>query len=259
MKSIKLVVTCFVLTIILSSCASRKDVVYFQGVDTVAMDSINKNSNYSPILKPDDQLSIIVSSIDGEAALPFNLPAASVNITGLNATGNPQIQAYLIAQDGTIEFPQLGRLHLAGLTRLQAIDLFKTKLAPFLNDPVVTIQIVNFKVSVLGEVKKSGTFPVKNERITVIEALGLAGDTSLWGLRNNVLVIRETENGKQFVRVDLTSPEMFTSPVYYLQQNDVVYVEPNKPKINNSATSATTGIIISITSLAITVISILLR
>ena len=259
MKSIKLVVTCFVWTILLSSCASRKDVVYFQGVDTVAMDSINKNSNYSPILKPDDQLSIIVSSIDGEAALPFNLPAVTMSITGLNAAGAPQLQPYLIAQDGTIEFPQLGKLHLAGLTRLEAIEMFKTKLAPFLNDPVVTIQIVNFKVSVLGEVKKPGTFPVKNERITVIEALGLAGDTSLWGLRNNVLVIRETENGKQFERVDLTSPEMFTSPVYYLQQNDVVYVEPNKPKINNSATSSTTGIIISITSLAITVISILLR
>ncbi len=252
----KVLMGCLILLLI-GSCASKEDLVYFQGVDTVEVDSVRMD--YTPVFKLDDQLAIVVSSIDSEASLPFNLPTVSYNVKGGVASGTPQIQTYLIAKDGTIEFPQLGKIRLAGLTRIEAIELFKEKLSPFLLNPTINIQIVNFEITVLGEVKRPGKFSVKNERITIVEALGLAGDLSLWGKRDNILVIRETEEGKKYERIDLTSSNVFESPVYYLEQNDVVYVEPNKPKINNSATSATTGIIISVTSLLITVISLIVR
>jgi polysaccharide export outer membrane protein len=239
--------------LLLGACASKKDVVYFQGVGTSALDTIAQD--YTPVLKADDQLAIAVSALDPSAAIPFN----NFEPNQGTVNGSPKRLPYLIAKDGTIVFPQLGTIRLAGLTRLQAIALFQEKLRPFLQDSVVTIELLNFKITVVGEVKTPGTFPVKSERITVIEALGLAGDMTLWGTRENVLVIRESEAGKSFTRVDITAADLFQSPVYYLEQNDVVYVEPNKPKINNSATSATTGIIISITSLLITVISLIVR
>jgi polysaccharide export outer membrane protein len=173
--------------------------------------------------------------------------------------GTPQLQTYLIAKDGSIDYPQLGQLELAGLTRLQAQELLKNKLKPFLVNPIVNLRLLNFKVTVLGEVKRPGTYDVQNERITVLEALGLAGDLTVYGTRQNVLVVREAGIGKTYERIDLTSSKLFDSPIYYLQQNDVVYIEPNQPKVNSSTNSSTNGIIISAVSLLLTIISITLR
>lgn len=241
-----------VLFIVISSCASKKDLIYFQGVDKKE-EVVNKD--YTPVLKADDQLSIAVSALDPITAVPFNTFEPT-----LTATSNvSKLQSYLIAKDGTIEFPQLGTLHLAGLTRIEAVAMLKDKLAPFLVSPTVNIQILNFTVTVLGEVKKPGAYQIKDERISVLDAIGLAGDLSIHGTRNNVLVIRETETGKVFERIDLTSPSVFDSPVYYLAQNDVVYIEPNKPKINSSSSSSITGVWISITSLLITITTLIIR
>lgn len=241
----------------LSACAPKKDVVYFTGIDTLQV--ANSNLNYTPVFKPDDQLTISVSALDLEAALPFNLPVASFNTNGTSVAGNQQLQSYLIAKDGTIEFPQLGTMQMAGLTRLQAITMLKEKLKPFLVDPVVNITLVNFKVTVLGEVKKPGTYAVKSERISVLEAIGLAGDLTIHGTRQNALLIRETSEGKVYERIDLSTTDLFNSSYYYLQQNDVLYIEPNKPKVNSSATSSTTGVWISVTSLLITVITLIVK
>ena len=155
--------------LILNSCASKKDLVYFQGVDAL---ELTNNLNYTPLLKADDKLSITVASLDNEAAIPFNLPVISYNATGNFVAGTPQLQTYLIAKDGSIDYPQLGQLQLAGLTRLQAQELLKNKLKPFLVNPIVNLRLLNFKVTVLGEVKRPGTYDVQNERITVLEALG---------------------------------------------------------------------------------------
>jgi polysaccharide export outer membrane protein len=242
--------------LVLDSCASKKDLVYFQGVDAL---ELTNNLNYTPLLKADDKLSITVASLDNEAAIPFNLPVISYNSRGDFAVGTPQLQTYLIAKDGTIDYPQLGQLQLAGLTRLQAQELLKNKLKPFLVNPIVNLRLLNFKVTVLGEVKRPGTYDVQNERITVLEALGLAGDLTVYGTRQNVLVVREAAIGKTYERIDLTSSKLFDSPVYYLQQNDVVYIEPNQPKVNSSTNSSTNGIIISAVSLLLTIISITLR
>lgn len=242
---------------LVSACAPKKNVVYFTGIDSLQV--ANTLMNYTPVFKPDDQLTISVSALDMEAALPFNLPVASFNTNGISTVGNQQLQSYLIAKDGTIEFPQLGTLQIAGLTRLQAIAMLKEKLKPFLVDPVVNINLVNFKITVLGEVKKPGTYPVKTERISIIEALGLAGDLTIHGTRQNALLIRETTQGTVHERIDLSASDLFSSPYYYLQQNDVLYIEPNKPKVNSSATSSTTGVWISVTSLLITVITLIVK
>lgn len=234
----------------ITGCASREQIVYFQG-DQTAFEQI---SDYAPLLQPDDQLVITVSAIDIEATRPFNQVNHFYQLQDLSRR-----QTYLIDQNGEIDYPVLGKIKLAGFTRNEAIDFLKIKLKEYIVDPGVNIQIVNFKVTVLGEVNRPGTFTLENERITVLEALGLAGDLTINGLRNNVMVIRETPQNKEFFRLDLTSSQVVTSPAYYLKQNDVVYVEPNKAQISSSTYNRNTPIIISIAGLIITVISVIFR
>ena len=244
----------YIITSILlfSSCGSKKEMIYLQGIEELKDHS---ERNYTPVLKSDDKLRIIISSIDNIAVVPFNLFIP----TGLNATGSSVLQTYLIAKDGSIEFPQLGKLYLAGLTRLKAIELLKGKLKPFIINPVVNIEILNFKVSILGEVNNPGVYPVDSERVSILDAISRAGDLTVYGMRKNILVARETGEGITHYRVDITSNSIFDSPVYFLQQNDMVYIEPNQAKINSSKNSSTTGIIFSATSLLVTVIALILR
>ena len=248
----------FIITffLIFTSCASRKDYVYFQDVNPGEVES---KLNFTPNYKAGDQLSITVSSLNPESAMPFNLPVAAYNNSGTSLSAVPILQSYLVAKDGTIEFPQLGTLKVAGLTRMELIGVLKQKLAPFLVDPNINIQLLNFKVTILGEVTKPDSYAVLNERISVLDAIGMAGDLTIYGTRKNILVIRETEKGKTYNRIDLTKSDFFESPFYYLQQNDVVYVEPNKPKINSSTNSSTNGLIISAVSLLLTIVSITVR
>ena len=250
MRFFKIVAIFLVLFVV--SCASKKDLVYFQGVDEIEE---VVNTDYTPVLKADDQLSIIVSALDPAAALPFNTFEPS---PGTGFSSNVETISYLVAKDGTIEFPQLGTLQVAGLTRIELIAMLKEKLEPFLVNPSVNIQLLNFTVTVLGEVKKPGAYQIKDERITVLDAIGLAGDLSVWGTRQNVLVIREMETGKVFERIDLTSASVFDSPVYYLTQNDIIYVEPNKSAKSDSSLDGRVSTAISIGSILVTSAIILL-
>lgn len=256
MKHFKTNIIYIACVILMMSCASKKKMVYFQGIDLKENQNVE---NIAPVFAANDQLSITVTALDNNAAIPYNLPAISVSGNKLNITQGLQLQSYLVAKDGTIDFPQLGRLKIEGLTRLELVALLQNKLKPFLVEPMVVVKLLNFKVTVLGEVARSGSLEVTNERITLLEAIGRSGDLTIYGKRNNVLVIRETNGKTEYHRVDLTSPDVFKSPVYYLKQNDVVYVEPNKPKINSSTNSSTNGIIISSVSLLLTIISITLR
>lgn len=235
----------------LTGCASREKIVYFQG----DLEAIEKQSEqYSPKIQSDDLLVITISARDFEATKPFN----QVNYYYQSAD-EVRLQNYLVDEEGFIEYPVLGRVKLGGLTRSEAITYMKQLLSEYIIDPGVTINISNFRVTVLGEVNTPGTFTLPSERITVLEAIGMAGDLTINGVRNNILVVREVEGEKTFHRLDLTSEEVFKSPAYYLSQNDVVYVEPNKAQINSSTYSRNTSIIIAIAGLVITVISVLTR
>ncbi len=243
----------------LFSCVNKKKIIYFQGDKAIASDTTKK---HSPLLKIDDLLMITVMSMDAEATKPFNLSTYGANQNSLNSTANSNTgpKGYLIDENGEIAFPVIGKIKLAGLNRTRACDLIKEKLKDYLKDPIVHIEIQNFNITILGDVSRPGNYTVNHERITLIEAIGMAGDLNISGLRKNVLVIRDNNGIKTETRVDLTNKELFNSPVFYLQQNDIVYVEQNRPKKNTAAINPTsiTLILTSIT-LLITLITLLTR
>lgn len=251
-----------VLSLLFTSCKTREKLVYFQdGVSTSDSTQVN-TENYTPTFKKDDLLSIVVTGDDPETAVPFNLPVvlnSGVSNSGYS-TGNPERMGYLIDENGAVNMPFLGSIKLSGLSRSEAIALIEERLSVYVNHPIVNIQILNYKITVLGDVAQPGTFKVPNERITLLEAVGLAGDLKITGNRKNVMVIRDTDGVKQEYRIDLTSSSIFNSPVYYLEQNDMVYVEPNgTARSRSSLFVVSSGIFISLTSLIITTLSIITK
>lgn len=252
-----IVYSLFVALFLLSSCASRKNLVYFYNENK--SNKADSTLTYIPTIKPDDLLSIIISSIELDASKPFNQPVYSYTYDGKNIGGTPTMQGYLVDAEGMIEFPVIGKIKLGGLTKPEAIALLKQKLQDYISNPIVNLRIINYKITILGEVRNPGTYTIPNERVSILEALGLSGDLNITAVRKNILVVREINGEKKSYRVDITSSSILESPVYYLKQNDIVYVEPNKTKINSSRNSATTSIVISAVSLLITVLSILTR
>lgn len=247
------------LALCLAACTSKKKMVYFNATD--AIKTLDANKNYTPVLRKDDLLSITVSGIDADAVKPFNMQTlASGNGLPGYTSGIPSTSGYLVDAEGNIDMLVVGKLKLAGLNRMEATELIREKLKSYLTNPIVNIRVLNYKITILGDVKAPGTFNIPNERITLPEALGLAGDLNITGKRKNVLVIRDIDGQKTETRIDLTSKELFSSPVYYLSQNDIVYVEPNRAKINSSVVNAANvGIVISVISLLTTIAVLISR
>jgi polysaccharide export outer membrane protein len=240
------------------SCASRKDIVYYQNIDTLAQNG--KPNSYEIKIQPDDLLMIIVSAEDPEIALPFNLNTVNINntVNSSLAIGQQTTQLYLVDANGFIDFPVLGHLKISGLTRSEVMKLLNDKIATYIKKPIINLRIMNFKVSIQGEVTLPGTYTVPSERITLMEAISMAKDLTIYGKRDNILLIREIDGVKTYNRVDITKSDFVNSPFYYLAQNDVIYVEPNKNKINGSAVGPNTGVLISITSIVITLITLII-
>ena len=255
MKTYGKVLTGLIVVLFLTSCVSREKIVYMQNKATAADSTLT----YEPVLQADDVLSIIVSSESIEAALPYNIRTLGIQNATESIAGNQNYQAYIVSKEGTIEFPVLGTIKLGGLTKTEAVAKMKTLLTDHVKDAVVTMRLLNFKVSVLGEVARPGTFTINSERITLLEALSKAGDLSIYGQRNNILVIREQDGVKTMQRIDLTKSDFINSPFYYLVQNDVVYVEPNKTKINSSAVGPNLTVALSAISLLVTIFAVITR
>jgi len=245
-----------VLTLLLFSCTPRKEIVYYQNIERTTFKE--KTNSYEVKIQPDDLLMIIVSAEDPEIAAPFNLKSyTSVNPNKQDVAGAQATQLYLVDSNGFIEFPILGRIKVSGMERSQLVQLFQEKIASYIKNPIINIRIMNFKVSIQGEVTLPGTYTIASERITLIEALAMAKDLTIYGKRDNILVIREIDGIKTYNRVDITKADFMNSPYYYLAQNDVVYIEPNKNKVNGSAVGPNTGVLISITSLIITLVTLI--
>lgn len=236
---------------LLFSCASKKDMIYYQDVDTFGTQE--KSNSYEIKIQPDDMLMISVYAEDPEIAKSFSLNVSSETVTSGN-TGS----VYLVDAFGFIDFPTLGKLKVSGLSRTAALQLLNNKILQYIKNPIISIRITNFKVSVQGEVSTPGTYPIASERITLIEALSMAGDLTIFGKRDNILIIREIDGVKSYNRVDLTKAGFMNSPFYYLAQNDVVYVEPNQNKINVSAVNPSTGLIFSVVSILITLTTLII-
>jgi len=244
-----LAIVCF------SSCSSYKNVPYLKESEKFTTEDYAKSAVlYDARIMPKDLLTITVSTITNpEDAYPFNLTVPSPISAAKNITTQPAMQTYLVDNDGKVNFPVLGLMKLGGLTKTEAENLLKSKLKEYLKeDPIVTVRLTNYKVSVIGEVNRPNTYIVENEKINIFEALALAGDLTVYGKRDNVKIIREMEDGqKKVVVLSLNDKNIIFSPYFYLQQNDVVYVQPNKAKAQGSDIGSMTSILISTTSILV--------
>lgn len=253
--------TPFIIILVLSialatSCATPKDLVYFQ--DEPLSAGYIDSSPEQLVYKPDDILTINVSAADPIAAQPFNLALISASEDIVNLSGGSRQQTYLVDYNGNIEFPVLGTLHIAGMTRIQLTEMLKEKISEYAKDPIVNIRLVNFTITVIGEVGSPGTYTIQDERISLPEALGMAKDLTIFGKRKNVLLIREIDGKKKFAKIDLTSVNALSSPLYYLQQNDVIVVEPNKARIRSSSYNQNNSVLISAIGTLTTIIAVFL-
>jgi polysaccharide export outer membrane protein len=224
--------------------------VYLQDVEPLKQQVIGHP--YEMIINQDDLLAIMVNSKDPELALPFNMPLVTYQL-GSQTSGQQRILGYLVDKEGYIDFPILGKLAVAGLSRMQLTNLIKEQLMKddLIKDPIVTIQFLNFKVSVMGEVARPGSFTINSDRVTLLEALSMAGDLTIYGKRDRVAVIREANGKRTILFHDLRSADVFESPCYYLQQNDIVYVEPNKARAEQSEINQNNSVSVWLSAISI--------
>ena len=251
----------FTLTcILLASCQSYKKVPYLQDSGE-AQRAVAEAKLYDARIMPKDLLTIVVSCTDPELAEPFNLTVATpISAAQSSLTSQPALQQYLVDNRGNIEFPILGTLHIGGLTKSEAETLIKGKLSDYIKESP-TVRMANYKISVIGEVNAPGTFTISNEKVNLFEALAMAGDMTVYGLRDNVRLIREDADGHQhIITLDMNRADIVQSPYYYLQQNDILYVTPNKTKAKTADISTSTtiwfsvvGTLVSLASLIITI------
>ncbi|WP_418822451.1 polysaccharide biosynthesis/export family protein [Parabacteroides johnsonii] len=246
--------------VLCTSCASSKKVVYLQDVVPLKQQVIEQK--YEVYIHNDDLLAIMVNSKNPELALPFNMPMVTYQLgSGATSGGGQRMLGYLVNGNGDIDFPILGELHVAGLTRMQLTEMIKQRLIDedLIKDPIVTVQFLNYKVSVMGEVNAPGSFNISGDRITLLEALSMAGDLTIYGRRDRVAVIREKDGKRMILFHDLRSADIFNSPCYYLQQNDIVYVEPNKAKAGQSEINQnkSVGVWLSAASILVSIASLI--
>lgn len=251
--------------LLLAGCQSYKKVPYLQDAVRQAEAAGTGGTDttlYDARIMPKDLLTIVVSyPEEPELAVPFNLTVASTINANNNLNSQPNLQQYLVDNSGNIDFPVLGTIRLGGLTKGEAEQLIKEKLKPqFRETPIVTVRMANYKISVIGEVARPGTFTISNEKVNLFEALAMAGDMTIYGIRDKVKLIRESSDGKrEIVSLNLNDSHILQSPYYYLQQNDILYVTPNKVKAKTSDISSSTtiwfsvvGTLVSLASLIIT-------
>ena len=220
------------------SCVTQKKMTYLRDADTSLEDSINAHfqSHSEPVIRIGDALTIVVSALDKEAIAPYNLPTATYsNLGSAQIQTTPSLLYYTVDESGDIEMPVLGKIHVAGLKRVEVEQTIKAQLEKQVLNPLVNVNMVGAKVSVLGEVKNPGRVSMSNGRLTILEALAAVGDLTPYGRRENVLITREVEGKLEMARLNLGDVNLYTSPYYYLQPNDVIYVSPNKVRVVNSA------------------------
>ncbi len=250
----------FILNILIfSSCASQKNIAYFNDLPNILVDSVIKSQSFSaPVILSDDVLLIDIQTVDASVNSLINSGNKS-GTTGLPASNESLslLTGYLVDKSGNVEIPMLGSVKLAGLTTTEAKELIVKRASIYFKNPIVQVRFGNYRITVLGEVLRPSTFTIANERVSVLDALGLAGDLTVYGRRENVLLIRDKGFQKEITRLNLNSSDLFKSPYFYLKQNDVIYVEPGKSKAaaTNAARTQTLAILGSVLSVLIVALS----
>ena len=240
-----------------SSCGNTKKIPYLQDSEKISASERNaiQPTVYDARIMPNDLLTITVNTTDREAGIPFNLLYPSGSLASASTSGAQSLQKYLVDNDGQINFPTVGMMHLEGMTRREAEQAILSRISKnFKEMPIVIVSFADYKISVVGEVARPGTYKVENEKVNVLQALALGGDMTIYGKRENVKIIREKADGqKQVIQIDMNDPYLIYSPNYYLQQNDVIYVEPNKVKAQNSEIGTMTTLLFSGVSILVSV------
>lgn len=244
----------------LASCSTGKSsLIYFEDLKSTDSGVLNVTANSLRIM-PDDELFITVNSLEPTATMHYNLPLVNPGqreSLGGAMSATPQIQTYIVDRDGNIDFPVLGKLHVEGLTTMELTEELVKQISKDVNDPQVRVELLTFNVNVLGEVRNPGRINTRRQSLSVLDAVSLAGDLTEYGERSNVMVIRE-ENGKMtYHRLNLGNSEMFSSPYFYLQQNDIVYIEPNKIKQENSKYNTNNAYKLSMVSTIVGIASVI--
>ena len=244
------------LTLIVTSCTSKKDIIYFQNAENFTPAATDE-TKYTLHIVPSDNLLIRVSALNQTAAVPFNVIGSTVGTTGTSTS--MEWNGYLVDEKGEINFPVIGKIALGGLTKDAAERLLEDKISQYISNPTVNIRIMNYKISVLGEVNRPGTYVINDEKVTLPQLLSLAGDLTILGERRNVQIFRMENGEKKSHTVDLTSPEIFYSPYYYLQQNDLVYVRPNGARVRSAGVNQNLSLIITSVTFLIAILSFVIR
>ena len=263
MKNLSYFFLAAVAMLTVTSCSTPKNVAYIQNSDSI--DYSKSEFLYDARIMPKDILTVTINTVNPEASAPFNLIVRPTlaSVTSNIPTSGGALQTYLVDNDGCIDFPVVGKLQVGGLTKSMCEKLIHDKIKRYMNadeNPIVTVRMSNYKISVIGEVNRPGMFTVDNEKINIFEALAKAGDLSIYGVRDRVKLIRENAKGRKEIHtVNLNDANIVNSPYYYLQQNDVVYVEPNQVKARNSAIGTSTTILISITSALVSLASLIVN
>ena len=252
---------------LLSSCSAHKKIGYLVDVDSLTSEQLSENANTMDIkFMPGDLLTILVNTTDPNASKAFNLimPRRYKGQDETMITGQEALQTYLVDKNGMIDFPVIGRIEVGGKTKSEVESIIKNLIYPkyITENPIITIRITNFKVSVMGEVARPNVYTIENERANILDALTMAGDLTIYGKRENVLLIRQDANGKKTtIRLNLQDKNLLLSDYYQLQQNDVIYVEPNKSKGNTSRITqnetiwfSVLGSLLSVATLLITIL-----
>jgi polysaccharide export outer membrane protein len=244
-----------------TSCSANKEVIYFQDIQNIKKSSVENSAPYKePLIQPDDNLSINIFTLSPLTGAIINQAAAAPILGGnANTAVAGQVTGFVVDKNGDVELALAGKIKVGGLTTYEAREIIRERVVKFYNEPNVQVRFANFKVSVLGEVNAPSTYNMPNEKVTIMDALSLAGDLTIYGRRNNVLVVRDINGKKHYEHLDLNSSEIFNSDFFYLRQNDLVYVEPNKARsnANNAAQMQLIGIITSVVSVLILAVSAL--
>ena len=242
-----------ILIVLVASCASKKDVYYFQDIDSTAAENSFKFLN----IQPGDILDIQIKALNPESVLVFQRQAT----LGLQQqqVQNRAIDGYLVGEDGSINLPIVGAIDTTNQSTQALAQIIQEALKPYINNPTVNIRLLNFRISVLGEVNNPGTFTVLEERLSLPQALGLAGDLTINGDRNHLLLIRNEAGKKTNQVIDLTKTDFLQSPFYFLKQNDIIYVRPNNARVKSSGFVGNAGTLVSILSLAVSLFIVITR
>ena len=238
---LKKTILVLLVSIVLFSCVARKNMVYYRNIES--MNNKEMTNSYEIKIQPDDLLMIAVSCDDPEIAKPFNIGALSQSQSG--SSSQQLVPTYLVDVNGVIDFPVLGKLTIGGLTRTQVMKMLNEKISLYIKKPFITLTIRNYKVTVQGEVGSPGIYSFDSERFTLVDALIKAGDLKIQAKRKNILIIRQTDGVITYNRVDITKTDFINSPFYYLRQNDMVYVQPNRLVIQGAARSRETTFLFS--------------